>query len=106
MDEVSLLERELARAWSSLKLEEQRNRELPPMVAAATPEEYDSRADEAVERIMNFLREKEIVTVTDLLQSPRHECENGIMLNMEQGSLSTCEDCAMRFHSYLLHSSG
>ena len=33
-DEVRLLERELARAWSSLKLEEQRNHDLPPMVAA------------------------------------------------------------------------
>ena len=36
-DEVRLLKRELARAWSSLKLEEQRNRDLPPMVAASTP---------------------------------------------------------------------
>ena len=34
-DEVRLLERELARAWSSLKLEEQRNRHLPLMVAAS-----------------------------------------------------------------------
>ena len=33
-DEVRLLKRELDRAWASLKLEEQRNRELPPMVAA------------------------------------------------------------------------
>ena len=36
-DEVRLLKRELARAWSSLKLEEQSNRDLPPMVAAAMP---------------------------------------------------------------------
>jgi hypothetical protein len=35
-DEVRLLRRELARAWSSLKLEEQRNRDLPPMVAASS----------------------------------------------------------------------
>jgi len=64
-DEVRLLERELARAWSSLKLEEQRNRDLPPLVAASTPEEYDALADKAVERIMNFLRDKDIVTVED-----------------------------------------
>ena len=37
-DEVRLLERELARAWSSLKLEEQRNQHLPELVAAASPE--------------------------------------------------------------------
>lgn len=67
-DEVRLLERELARAWSSLKLEEQRNRDLPPMVAASTAEEYDSMAAEAVERIMNFLEQKEIVTVTDYMR--------------------------------------
>src|SRR5210317_1492287 len=59
-DEVRLLKRELARAWSSLKLEEQRNRELPPMVAAGNAEEYDALADEAVNRIMRFLREKDI----------------------------------------------
>ena len=67
-DEVRLLKRELARAWSSLKLEEQRNRDLPPMVAASTAEEYDALAAEAVERIMNFLEQKEIVTVTDYMR--------------------------------------
>ena len=67
-DEVRLLQRELARAWSSLKLEEQRNRGLPPMVAATTPDEYDSMAKEAVERIMNFLRDKDVVTVTDYMK--------------------------------------
>ncbi len=51
-DEVRLLKRELARAWSSLKLEEQRNRDLPPMVAANTPDEYDRMANDAIERIM------------------------------------------------------
>ncbi|MDJ0812813.1 MAG: DUF885 family protein [Woeseiaceae bacterium] len=67
-EEVRLLERELARAWSSLKLEEQRNRHLPPMVAAGTPEEYDALAEDAVERIMRFLREKDIVTVADYME--------------------------------------
>ncbi len=67
-DEVRLLERELARAWSSLKLEEQRNRDLPPMIAAASPDEYDAMAEDAIERIMNFLRDKDIVTVTDYME--------------------------------------
>ena len=67
-DEVRLLERELARAWSSLKLEEQRNRHLPPMVAASTPEEYDALAEDAVRRIMRFLSEKDIVTVDDTME--------------------------------------
>ncbi|MEL6367062.1 MAG: hypothetical protein AAFQ16_03790, partial [Pseudomonadota bacterium] len=40
-DEVRLLERELARAWSSLKLEEQRNQGLPPLVAVTNQEGYE-----------------------------------------------------------------
>jgi hypothetical protein len=67
-DEVRLLKRELDRAWASLKLEEQRNRELPPMHAASTPAEYDALADDAVRRVMRFLEEKEIVTIADYLE--------------------------------------
>jgi len=67
-DEVRLLKRELDRAWSSLKLEEQRNKDLPPMVAASTPAEYAAKADEAASRIMRFLEEQEIVTVTDYME--------------------------------------
>jgi hypothetical protein len=72
-DEVRLLKRELARAWSSLKLEEQKNRELPPMIAAHTPDEYDAKANDAIERIMNFLKDKDIVTVTDYMKPALHE---------------------------------
>ena len=72
-DEVRLLQRELARAWSSLKLEEQRNRDLPPMVAASTPEEYDAMAEGAVVRIMNFLKSKDIVTVTGYMEPALRE---------------------------------
>ncbi|MEM7707532.1 MAG: hypothetical protein AAF358_18385 [Pseudomonadota bacterium] len=66
-DEVRLLERELARAWSSLRLEEQRNLGLPPLSAASNPEEYNAQAEQAVQRIMNFVERKEIVTVTDYM---------------------------------------
>jgi len=72
-EEVFLMERELARAWSMLKLEEQRNRGLPPMVAASTPGEYDALAEDAVERIMLFLEEKEIVTITDYMEPALRE---------------------------------
>ena len=66
-DEVRLLKRELDRAWSSLKLEEHRNRHLPVMVAASTPAEYDAKADEAATRFMTFLERQEIVTVADYM---------------------------------------
>jgi len=72
-DEVRLLERELARAWASLKLEEARNQHLPPAEAAATPDEYAARADEAVERIMNFLEEKNVVTIADYMEPAMRE---------------------------------
>jgi hypothetical protein len=72
-DEVRLLERELARAWSMLKLEEHRNRDLPPLVAASNSEEYDAKAEAAVERIMRFLDEKDIVTVTDYMEPALQE---------------------------------
>ena len=67
-DEVRLLKRELDRAWASLKLEEQRNRDLPPMTAASTAEEYDAFADDAVRRIMRFLEEKQVVTISDYFE--------------------------------------
>ncbi len=72
-EEVQLLKRELDRAWSSLKLEEHRNRHLPRMVAAATPAEYEAMADEAATRFMNFLRDKEVVTVTNYMEPALRE---------------------------------
>lgn len=62
-DEVMILKRELARAWSSLKLEEHRNRNLPELIDAESPEVYDKMADAAAESLINFLDQEEIVTV-------------------------------------------
>ena len=67
-DEVRLLKRELDRAWSSLKLEEHRNRNLPPLVAAATPEEYEALSNRSAERLIEFLRDEDIVTVKDYFE--------------------------------------
>ena len=62
-DEVSLLQRELDRAWSSLKLEEQRNKDLPKLQAASTPEEFAKLTEESVVKMMKFLEEKEIMPI-------------------------------------------
>lgn len=72
-DEVRLLQRELDRAWSSLKLEEHRNRNLPPMKAAASPAEYDAMADRAASQLITFLRDQEIVTVADYFEPALRE---------------------------------
>ena len=66
-DEVVLLKRELARAHASLRLEEQRNRGLPELVAAADPDEYQRRANAAVTKYLAFLKDKDVLTVTDYL---------------------------------------
>ena len=68
-DEVMLLERELTRAWSTLKFEEHRNRYLPELVDAGSPEEYDRMADEAAKSLMNFLEKQDIVTVKHYFDS-------------------------------------
>ncbi|MEP0265595.1 hypothetical protein [Dokdonia sp.] len=62
-DEVMILKRELARAWTSLKLEEHRNRKLPELVDASSPEAYNKMADEAAKSLITFLDQEEIVTV-------------------------------------------
>lgn len=66
-DEVRLLRRELNRAHASLKLEEQRNRDLPALVAISSPEEYDRRANEAVDFYLRFLDERDVLTVHDYM---------------------------------------
>jgi hypothetical protein len=62
-DEVMILKRELARAWSSLKLEEHRNRNLPELVAADSPDAYDKMAEAAAKSLMDFLDQQDILTV-------------------------------------------
>ena len=64
-DEVLLLRRELARAWSSLKLEEHRNRALPELIPADSPESYTLLAEKAAKELLTFLDQNEIVTVKD-----------------------------------------
>ena len=62
-DEVMILKRELARAWASLKLEEHKNRNLPELVAADSPEAYDKMANESARSLIDFLDQQDIVTV-------------------------------------------
>jgi len=64
-DEVMILKRELARAWSSLKLEEHRNRKLPPMKDADSEEAYQLLAESAAKEFLDFLKDNDIVSVED-----------------------------------------
>jgi hypothetical protein len=62
-----IVEHEYSRIITFLKLEEQRNRNLPPLEVADTAEEYYRRLDEALLYVVKFLREAEILTVPDWL---------------------------------------
>lgn len=64
-DEVSLLKRELTRAWTGLKLEEHRNRDLPPLTDADTEEAYQLLNQKAANSLLAFLEDQDIVTVKD-----------------------------------------
>ena len=71
--EVMLLQRELARAHASLRFEEQRNRGLPQLTSASSPEEWDRRANAAVTRYLAWLKSKDILGVDDYLDPALRE---------------------------------
>jgi hypothetical protein len=64
-DELTLMQRELARATASLKLEEHRNRVLPPLEPPAGAAEWHLRAESGVDDFLRFVREKQVFTVAD-----------------------------------------
>lgn len=61
-DEVAIMRDELARAHAALKLEEHRNRNLPPLTPIGTAAEYDKRFNQSVEDMVRFLDEGGIMT--------------------------------------------
>ncbi|NNJ41000.1 MAG: hypothetical protein HKP60_09035 [Eudoraea sp.] len=72
-DEVLLLKRELARAWASLKLEEHRNRELPALIPADSPQAYQELAEASANSLMEFLDNQDIVTVKEYFEPALRE---------------------------------
>ena len=72
-EEVQLLQRELDRAWSSLKLEEERNKKLPLMKSADTPDEFQVLTDNAVMKMMRFLSENDIMYIKDNMEPALRE---------------------------------
>jgi hypothetical protein len=68
-DEVLLMQRELARAHSSLRLEEHRNRDLPKLSQIDNVADYDRILNQAVTEYMQFLEEQEILPVKDYMDA-------------------------------------
>jgi len=72
-DEVMLLKRELSRAWASLKLEEHKNRSLPKLNPASSPEEYNRLASQASIDLIDFIADEDIIEVKDFYKKALDE---------------------------------
>ena len=72
-DEVRLLQRELDRAWSSLKLEEHNNRNIPELKPANTEDDFKILTEKGVRRFIDFLKEKEIMPFKDNMEPALRE---------------------------------
>jgi len=60
-EEVVLLHRELERAQASLRLEEQRNRNLPQLEPAANAEAFDKLTSTHLDKFVDFLVQQQII---------------------------------------------
>ncbi len=85
-EQVTIMRRELARAHASMRLEENRNRELPELERIASAEEYDRRLNESVDRYMRFLEEEEVQT-TAAWMDPALRAVNGSFTPAEPGEI-------------------
>ncbi len=72
-DQVVLLKRELSRAWSSLKLEEHRNRNLPLLSEANTIMEHDSLNERSVRSFIAFLDQQQMLTMKNYYEPALRE---------------------------------
>jgi hypothetical protein len=72
-DEVTITKRELARAHASLRLEENRNRRLPPLVTADTEEAYVALQDRAIRRYLAWVADQQIVTMAPWMERALRE---------------------------------
>ena len=72
-EEVTITKRELARAHTSLRLEENRNRRLPPLDAAATADAYNALQDRAIRRYLAWVADQQIVTMEPWMERALRE---------------------------------
>lgn len=67
-EQVAMVRRELVRAHAALRLEEHRNRDLPPLEPIGDAADYDRRFGAAVDEYMAFLNEEEVVSIRPYLE--------------------------------------
>ncbi len=66
-EERRLLERELDRSWSSLALEEHRNRELPPMRAVSNEADYDALVAQTSRQMLDWFDQDQVLPMRDYM---------------------------------------
>ncbi|MGE0865371.1 MAG: DUF885 family protein [Vicinamibacterales bacterium] len=72
-EEVTILRRELARGHASLRLEENRNRQLPPLPVADTPAEYAALQERAISRYLKWMADNRILTMEPWMERALRE---------------------------------
>jgi hypothetical protein len=72
-EEVTITKRELARAHASLRLEENRNRRLPPLPTADTQEAYDALQNRAIARYLKWVADQQFVTMEPWMERAMRE---------------------------------
>ena len=72
-EELTILRRELARAHTSLRLEENRNRALPPLAVADTPEAYQALQERAITRYLKWMTDQKILTMEPWMERALRE---------------------------------
>ena len=72
-EEVTILRRELARAHTGLRLEENRNRRLPPLPVAETPEAYEALQEQAIARYLKWMADQQILTMEPWMERAMRE---------------------------------
>jgi len=78
-DQVVLLKRELSRAWTSLKLEEHRNRNLPMLRESNTVLDYDSLKEKSVKSYLQFLDQQQLLTMKNYYEPALREHVGGFV---------------------------
>ncbi|MGQ0647554.1 MAG: DUF885 family protein [Gemmatimonadaceae bacterium] len=68
-DEVTLMERELWRAWAYLALEEKRNQGLAAQSLVSSEAEHARRFNDAVTRYVAFLKSKDLISVAEYMDA-------------------------------------
>jgi hypothetical protein len=72
-EEVTITKRELARAHASLRLEENRNRRLPPLEIADTPDAYHALQERAIARYLKWVADQQILSIEPWMERALRE---------------------------------